>query len=499
MKEAIIENVAEYSPAQLAGYIRQGIVTYEELAEEPEFSNVARREVMALLADNEDADWEHARVANTIEEYDAYLAKYPEGKHRSEAREAKRMLREGSEIKSEVVEEHPDYSRSRYTTSGINRLKQAIEGEPNPQIVIDTIKEYLSDGSVTKDQIYAEIRANHNLIDSYTIDQLDREKVLPFQELEYKAEVNPAYLTFITNNDVNSVVVDVEFTPINTITPKTTEIYFWGIPQSGKTCALGAILNEARHGGYIEFADPVTTSQGYHYMTVLSQIFEGNREVFKLPEGTQTDAIFEMGYVFKRDGMDYPVTFIDLSGETIESMYRVNARQQLNPKKQAGLDMACRLLTGNAKINRKIHFFVLEYDGHKKKYMGLTQDSLLTGAMGFIRGTGIFRTETDAVYLLVTKSDLTGAKSDNERNAKLADYIRTNYQQFYNGLKGLCKENEINEGNVDIIPFSLGDVCFQNLCMFDSRTADTVIKLIVNRAKGFKTGKLAKFWNKFKG
>lgn len=527
-KQAIIDNVAEYTPSKLASYIRAGIVSFEELCEEPEFSAAARKEVKGLIANSEDDDWQNAITLNTIEEYDNYLSSYPEGKYRSEAREAKKKLMDlslnskiedkwnslnkndtdalrsfiasypASSFTSEAKEKLSQISRRRYTASAIKRLKQDIDGERDPEAVVTTIKEYVVNGSVTPLQLYAEIQKNHNLINSRVIDRLEEDGVIDFTDLEINAEINPKFFEFITNNDVNSPVITIDSTPIDSINSKTTEVYFWGIPSSGKTCALGAIMSEARHGGYVDFAEPNTKCQGLHYMTVLSQIFEGSTGVFKLPEGTQTDAIFEMGYVFKRQKMDYPVTFVDLAGETINSMFRKNAKLSLSPRQQSGLDLACKLLTGNSGVNRKIHFFVLEYNGHTKTYKDLTQDTLLTGAMTFIKDTGIFRTETDAVYLLVTKSDLTGATSVEERNDILADYIRSHYKQFYNGLRSLCEENEINEGNVDIVPFSLGDVCFQNLCLFDNTTACTVVELIMNRAKGFKSGKMANFLNKFK-
>ena len=527
-KEDIIDNVIEYTPAELAGYIHDGIVSFEELCEEPEFSAQARKTVKEIIANSEDEDWQNAVAIDTVEKYDDYLMKYPEGQHRSQAREAKKRLLDlssyneiedkwnslnkedevalrtfisshpSSSYISEAKERLSQISRRKYAASAIKRLKQDIEGEDDPEAIITTIEDYLSNGTVSVAQLYSEIKKDHNIINSRVIDRLEEDRIIDFAELEIEADVNPKFFEFITNNDVNSPVVNVESTSIDSIGARTTEVYFWGIPSSGKTCALGAIMSEARHGGYVEFAEPNNKCQGLHYMTVLSQIFEGGTEVFKLPEGTQTDAIFEMGYVFKKQKMNYPVTFIDLAGETIDSMYRKNAKLSLSPKKQAGLDMACKLLTGNSEVNRKIHFFVLEYNGHTKRYKDLTQDTLLTGAMTFIKDTGIFSTETDAVYLLVTKSDLTGATSNEERNHILANYIRSHYKQFYNGLRSLCEENEINEGNVDIVPFSLGDVCFQNLCLFDNATARTVVELIMNRAKGFKSGKMANFFNKFK-
>ncbi len=535
-KQAILDNVAEYSPTELVDYIMSDVVSYEELCEEPEFSHNARKQVKTILdrkeiekqnTQSDEDDWKNACALNTIEAYEQYLKSYPEGKHRSEAREAKKRIADAPSIddvislawsqvnKNDInalenfISTYPDsdyviqakerinaIGRTGFIPSAINRLKKDLDGEMDPNVIIETIRGYLNRNEITTDQLYDEIRINHNLFTALTIDRLERAGIIDFDQLKNKSDINDKFLEFICNNDVNSAVVNVDSIPIESIGPKTTEFYFWGIPSSGKTCALGAIMSEARHGNYIEFAEPNNECQGYQYMTVLSQIFEGGSEVFKLPEGTQTDAIFEMGYTFKRQKKDYPVTFIDLAGETIESMYRQDAKLPLSPKKQAGLDMACKLLTGNAKINRKIHFFVLEYNGHTKRYKELTQDTLLTGALTYIKKTGIFRRETDAVFLLVTKSDLTGASSQEERNLILGDYIKTHYRQFYNGLKNICQTYEINAGNVDIIPFSLGDVCFQNLCLFNNTTASTVVEIIIEHAKGFKTSKFNKI---FKG
>jgi len=527
-KQDVIDNVAEYTPAQLAEYIRDGIVSYDELCEEPEFSRKQRREVKSLMGNAEDEAWRNALAIDTIEEYDLYLHSYPDGTHRAEAREAKKRLQSieensSSDIEWENLDKSDDVSlrnfinnnptsshvheakaqlrlisRRRYTASSIKRLKSEIEGEDDPETMVSIIKKYLNDGSVTVEQLYSEIHKNKNLFPAVVIDNLEQDGKINFEDIENQCGIDSKFFEFITNNDVKSTVINIEPNPISAIGPKTTEIYFWGIPSSGKTCALGAIMGEARHGGFVNFAEPNIHCQGYEYMTVLSQIFDGGKEVFKLPEGTETDAIFEMSYILKKDGMDYPVTFIDLAGETIESMFRKNANLPLTPKKQKGLNTACRLLTGNGGINRKIHFFVLEYNGHEKTYKGLTQDTLLTGAMAFIKDTGIFKTETDAIYLLVTKSDLARELDMSKRYNVIADYLKKYYKPFYDGLRSLCVENEINDGNVDIVPFSLGDVCFQNLCMFDNTTALTVVEIILERAKGFKTGKLARLLSKFK-
>lgn len=524
-KQNIIDNVAEYTPAELAGFIREGIVSFAELCEESEFSAKARREVKALTQNSEEEDWQKAYTANTTESYDLYLTNYPEGKYREKALRAKNSLADTS-LKVEIdeiwekvdknnldslndfVDTYPDspmaqqaleiiagLARQRYMANAKKELKREIEEEANPKAIIDIIEQYLEDGGITHKDIYEGLVEDPNWLPALVVKQLQARHIIDFNSLEARSGVPRSFFDYMNDHRLDDPVIDVVCDPIRGIGRKNTEIYFWGIPSSGKTCALGAILSEAQHGGYVDYAAP-QMCQGYHYMTMLSQTFNGRAEVFKLPEGTATDAIFEMEFVLKKDRKDYPVTFIDLAGETIDSMYRRNAGLPLTTAKESGLNTALSVLQGNPKENRKVHFFVIEYDGHDKMYNGLTQYSLLDGALAYIRNTGILRTETDAIYLLVTKADLTKATDNAQREERLREYLSKHYRTFYNGLRNIAQENEINGGEVDIIPFSVGQVCFQNLCLFNNQDAATVVRLILERSTGFKTGKLANIVNR---
>jgi len=51
---------------------------------------------------------------------------------------------------------------------------------------------------------------------------------------------------------------------------------------------------------------------------------------------------------------------------------------------------------------------------------------------------------------------------------------------------------------VEIVPFSLGQVCFQDFCLFDEKPAGNVVRKLLERSKGFKNGKLQKGLNIFK-
>ena len=99
----------------------------------------------------------------------------------------------------------------------------------------------------------------------------------------------------------------------------------------------------------------------------------------------------------------------------------------------------------------------------------------MDAALRYIERTKIFQTETDAIYLMLTKVDKTGVTGQDLVRV-LTDYIENNYKGFYQGLEKICRDHEINGGKVERIPFSLGEVCFQDYCLFNEAPAANVVK-----------------------
>ena len=86
MHDSILDNLDKYTAEQLTSYIRQGVVTLDELRQEGLAVNI-RHEIEELLKnDPEEDDWQHACDLDTIEAYQNYLDNYPEGNYRSDAR-----------------------------------------------------------------------------------------------------------------------------------------------------------------------------------------------------------------------------------------------------------------------------------------------------------------------------------------------------------------------------------------------------------------------------
>ena len=99
----------------------------------------------------------------------------------------------------------------------------------------------------------------------------------------------------------------------------------------------------------------------------------------------------------------------------------------------------------------------------------------------------------------MTKVDKIKARNDEERNRLLLQYIKEKYAAFYGGLEQICITNRINGGIVRVLPFSVGTVCFQDLCKFDARYAESIVDIILKRSHGEATGKIGFLSRIFKG
>ena len=89
-KQAIIDNIEEYSAVELVQYIKDGIVTFNELCNETGgyFPASVRKEVQRMLAGSEDDDWQDAKRINTEEAFLNFLKTYPDSHHAEDARTA---------------------------------------------------------------------------------------------------------------------------------------------------------------------------------------------------------------------------------------------------------------------------------------------------------------------------------------------------------------------------------------------------------------------------
>lgn len=536
-KEDILLNVDEYSVEQLVTYVKEGIVTFQELCDDTdgEFSAAKRREVKHKLESGDSDEWNNVQAERTVEAVNRYLSSYPDGQFRSQARALKAQIEQ--KVQDDLQKSVTDKAWIIVDKTDINALRQFVREFPTSihaseannlinnllldeimgvdvetlvsQIgqfqtdqsltpaqkdnnIIDVIERFLSEQKITKDEFLKKIAEDHNLLNAGVVKRLINKGTISVADL-LGINIDRLFIQKMFNGESAQSFATPE--KLEKINKQSTEVYFWGIPSSGKSCALGAILSVAASGRVARSMDPDTESQGYGYMMKLINLFQ-NGEVGTLMEGTSVDSFYEMGFdLVDNESNIHPITCIDMAGELMRCMFKANAGDPMSETDEVMLDTMTKVLIDNRSTNRKMHIFVIEYGAENRLYEGLPQRVYLEGAVSYIKNTGIFRKDTDAIYIMITKAD----KAKNATKDTFTNYINEKYLGFYNGLEQICKDNEINKGKVEKLAFSLGDVCFQNYCRFNSRPAENVVNLILQRSASYRGGRRGMFESIFRG
>jgi hypothetical protein len=425
-KNYILNHIDDFTSEQLFGFINQGDVTLIELKDTGNLDFSKRKAIVALQAKGEkedDNEWEKARYGNENMLTD-YITKFSTGKHVEEAKQQIDYLK-GQRDKNQAQK---------------REIFEKIRRNPN-SFTPRRIKDFLNDGTLNRIDL-----VNSGIPDAI-IDRLD---------------------------NVVSPQLQLGETPLS-IPDGYTEVYFWGIPGSGKTCVLSGILSTAEREGYLEIAQ----GPGYDYMTRLKNIFIN--PISFLPPPSPTDSTQYLPFVLKKGG-DAPrsVSLIELSGEIFQCFYYKNANKDLpTSQHEETLDTLLRFLKGN---NRKLHFFFVDYEKENKIDVdGYTQADYLQAAATYFQNNDVFSSSTDAIYIVITKSDLMSCQqSDIVGNLK--DYLQdSNFTAFINSLKARCKEHSINAGKMLATHFSLGNVYFTQICSFNSETSKNIIDILIRR------------------
>jgi hypothetical protein len=422
----IIDNIEHISAEQLFEYISKGIFTLDELRKTGLLDNTKRKAIQTFLNnfDQEDVKaWDSARY--TESGCRDYLEKYPAGKFINEA-------------KSQI-----DYLEQQRLESQSKKQKIVDKVCQNPNsFTPGMLRNYLSDGTISRSDL---IKSG-----------------IPDEILDCLDNIVTPKLTLGETPD--------------SIPDGYKEVYFWGIPGSGKTCALSAVLSTAEYNGYLEIAE----GPGYDYMTRLKNIFVN--PIAYLPPPSPLETTQYLPFTMKKNNENpRSVSLIELSGEIFECFHHKNAGT-LNNMSNAHKDTFNSLISFLKGNNRKIHFFFIDYEKENKlDVKGYTQADYLQAASIFFKNNDVFGKSTDAIYLVITKSDLMPCSKE-ERINQVSEYLQThNFTAFVNSLKARCKQHSINGGNLSAIPFSLGKVYFQQICSLDRDSSNKIIDILLDR------------------
>ena len=360
------------------------------------------------------------------------------------------------------------------------------------------IKNQLDSNAITREQLLQLIADDHNLLDYMHVAQCVDAGFFNVEQL-VAAGIDETFATMLWDQQ-QDVLPDVGRIKPDDIPAGTREVYFWGIPTSGKTCAIGTIIRAARMTTITECMK-VEKCQGKLYYQKLKQIFDRrDTDYIILPGRTPVDTNFAIKTILvDHQQQEHPVTIIDMAGELFCSLvWRENGSENLVTDKHLNAQNEFEeILCNNRLSNPKKHFFILEYNKSERRddQDEFSQDTYLEEGLQYLINKGVLNKETDEAYVIVTKTDLAwnDVPEGTDVDQYLIDFLNRRYPNFFNLLKSQCQATGICGGCLpDPIPFGIGEVCFKHLCHVDVERANRIVELLITPHEGRK-----KWWNIF--
>lgn len=321
----------------------------------------------------------------------------------------------------------------------------------------------------TKEEIVKNIQKDINYYSSGQLHAFEASGVITWEDLQ---EV-------FRNDQIGAIIEGISLCGSETVVNEPTgkpEIYFWGVTDSGKTCAIDAILNILRTKGirlpndYFENVRPYQVKYGY--VVIPSKSNEEGIHVLNLETANAK-------------GNKPLVSVIEVSGKVCNAIHKAKCGIELSDKEKREIEQVKRFV--EKRSSTKIHFITAEYNYTRENFQDMNaQESILISIVDFLDRERFFK-DTVCVYVLVTKcdkipnadvifSDPLLSSRDDTTPRRAYEYVREYLPNFWLRLSQICKRKHIR--NVRTVSFSVGKVFAQDLCRFDGRDAEKVIKLI---------------------
>lgn len=540
-REQILRGAEGMPLKSIVTYVKQGLVTINDL-ERIKLSDAKLEYILAEIKRSENQAWNRASSTGDVNDYVAYLSVYPNGNHADEARymlkqqddaffqqvkslgdvagfeqylkvfgpmggmhlaECRDMIDDPDwyqAVKQNTIQAYEDY-RDAHPGQRVEQLSQAlsvITDDRDWQLACnDGVYGWQSYLANHPDGKYADearmklslVRQKQEVIDALPdMTASDIRAALDNHIIE-RTDIKQL---FGDDNIVDAIVNFQEAIDLpicdNALELKegTVEVYFWGTPSTGKTCAIGALLSTAEKKGLLRQHG---NCNGGPYMDKLSSIFV-NDTVITLPKSTYTSNLPEMVFDLREPKnlkKEHPFTFIDIAGEVLKGFYCLQKKMSPTIEQEQAMRSILPYL-GSSK-NKKIHFFVIEYNGHMTSYdvngYDLRMTKFLDTCSEYMRAHRVFSTASDAVYVLVTKCDKMNLPKE-QIPAAAKQYINDYFTNFINNLKSACDDAHIKDLNT--ISFSVGRVYAQQLCLFDESYTMKVINKLLEKTEPRKRG-----------
>lgn len=379
-------------------------------------------ELMEQLADAEKArvDWIDAKQENSILGYVLFLDAHPYCEYREEAEEKIQSMK--GNLLTDMKRFPFKYSREdMYDYISTNAL---------------TMKDLVDDSGVLTDRGYSHIKRYPHLS--------DEQRQLPVSKSE-----NPP-------SEAGN-----------------TDVYFFGVSGSGKTCVLAGLMSLTGQLGF-RF-DPKGPGGGGNYAMELRNYARTSM----LPPATDQNYIQVIdAQINDENGNLHKISMIEMSGEKTARFAAID-----NPSSLEELGPGAAGLLGND--NNKVIFFVIDPTNEKNVQMGhdsnqwVMQSDVLDCVSSLLSKNPVLMKKVVAIHVILTKSDTLGDYVDQE---VIQDRLnKQGYSAVLSSIKAICQKYDINKQTgfqVGLYPFCVGKFMPGDVYTFDETDSLKILRVI---------------------
>lgn len=315
---------------------------------------------------------------------------------------------------------------------------------------------------------------------------------LTFEDI-YKRGILPERNTimekavFMDDFDVPQFTID----ELGELPSGRTDVYFLGLPASGKTCLFTAVAKYFYDHGIVY--EPLYNNKGidtcYDYYR---RCIDGVNS-YKAPRSTGTETLSYLMFT-TNDRRQKKLTIVESSGEAIK-MVAETSFGSTDTWKRSGLERCLK------NKNSKALFFLVDYScingrnrefscARQEKFLFNILENLSSDGFGKYGERGCTMSMTKTIAVIITKCDLMDDEKERSLSAEERMEIANNYLygrfgHFMNKISELCKKYGINGNNRNayqpfVITFSIGRFYLGNSVVYDETDPARLANFLLN-------------------
>lgn len=328
-------------------------------------------------------------------------------------------------------------SLDEFKDAGLDSLKvEELEA------VNKTIKK-VEENEYEKTNFLNSINSNHTTVDEIQMNLANG--LITITDLQQHTNLSQKTIQLLVN--LNTSGRTTIFKTIEDLPPMEegkTDVYFVGVPGSGKSTILSGLLYIAHKKGLL--LNNSHNQGGAQYQDLLINDMRKGL----LPAATASGSYNYIPLSLQGEDGAHPLNVVEVPGENYNQMYN-----------NGDVESFLNYINNG---NKKIIIFVIDSLVHNEGYMNnanqLDQSLVYANILELFRVNQVLE-KTDSVYIVVNKFDAiknTRYFGDPRQDTEIAlDFIQNEFLSFVNNCKN-AREQSKNQFKIKVVPFSIGEV-----------------------------------------